>query len=115
MPYFSIQTSKILDKAQADALSVKASGFIAKTLGKPEQYVMTAIIHSVSMSFAGSAGAPAALVCLKSIGLAKDRCPELSKAICGFLNDELGVSPDRTFIDFNPLDGGLFGWNSKTF
>ena len=115
MPYFSIQTSKALDKTSADDLAVKASDFISKTLGKPEAYVMTAVVHSVSMSFGGSVDAPAALACLKSIGLQKERCADLSKAICGFLEKELGVAPDRAFIDFNPLDGGYFGWNNKTF
>ena len=76
---------------------------------------MTSVVPGLAMSFGGDTGRPVALVTLKSIGLAKVRCPELSKAICAFVEKELSVSPDRTFIDFTALDGGFFGWNGKTF
>ena len=66
------------------------------------------------LTFAGT-DAPAAFARLKSIGLPRDRCPELSEEICGFIYQELGVPVDRIFIDFKDLDGSMFGWNGKTF
>ena len=114
MPYFCIDTNQTQDNASTRALMKKASAFIAELLGKPESYVMISIKPGTPLTFTGTDD-PVAFVRLKSIGLPKDRCPELSEKICGFINQELGVSINRIFIDFKDLEGSLFGWNGKTF
>ena len=114
MPYFSIETSKIIDEVGEEAVTHKASAFIAELLGKPESYVMVAVKHSTPMRFGGGL-APAAMVQLYSIGLPGERCPEFSAKICAFVEEELGVAPERIFIDFRDLERSMFGWNGKTF
>jgi hypothetical protein len=114
MPYFCIDTNQTQDDASTRELMKKASAFIAELLGKPESYVMISIKPGTLLTFAGTDD-PVAFVRLKSIGLPKDRCPELSEKICGFINQELGVPINRIFIDFIDLEGALFGWNGKTF
>ncbi len=52
---------------------------------------------------------------LKSIGLPKDKCSDFSKEICEFIEFELGISPDRVYIDFCDIDRKMFGWNKLTF
>ena len=114
MPYFCIDTNQTQDTASIRALIKKASAFIADLLGKPESYVMVSIKPETPLTFAGTDD-PAAFVRLKSIGLPRDRCTELSDKICGFINHELGVPINRIFIDFKDIDRSLFGWNGKTF
>lgn len=114
MPYFSIETNQAMDDAARQKLMKKTSQFVAELTGKPEQYVMIAVEPGTAMTFGGGKG-PTAFVRLKSIGLPTDRCAELSEKICDFIEEELGVPGERTFIDFNALDPNLFGWNGKTF
>ena len=83
-------------------------------LGKPEKYVMVSIEAGKQMMFGGKADLTA-FVQLKSIGLPVDRCAEFSGKICDFLSGELGIQPDRVFIDFTDLERNMFGWDGKTF
>ena len=114
MPYFSVETSKTIDRAGEEAFSRKASAFVAELLGKPEGYVMVAVKHSTAMRFGGGLE-PTAMVQLRSIGLPEARSAEFSAKICAFIEEALGVAPDRIYIDFRNLNRGLFGWNGKTF
>ena len=114
MPYFSIETNQTIDQASNRGLIKKTSTFIAELLGKPESYVMIAIKPETPIIFAGS-DEPAAFVRVKSIGLPKDCCPQLSEKICGLIERELKVPPNRVFIDFKDLEREMFGWNGKTF
>ena len=114
MPYFSIETNQTIDHASNRDLMKKTSAFIAELLSKPESYVMIAIKPATPLIFAGS-NEPAAFVRLKSIGLPKERCSEFSEKICGFVEQELEVPPNRVFIDFKDLERDMFGWNGKTF
>ncbi len=75
---------------------------------------LSAIKPGTPLIFAGS-DEPTAFVRLKSIGLPKNRCSELSEKICGFVEQELKVPPNRVFIDFKDLARDMFGWNAKTF
>lgn len=63
----------------------------------------------------GGSDAPAAYVELKSIGLDTARTPSLSKAVCESLHAELGITPERIYIEFIDIAGHLWGWNSGTF
>ena len=114
MPYFSIETNQEIDQASNPQLMKKTSAFIADLLGKPEAYVMIAVKQGTSLVFGGS-DAPAAFVRLESIGLPKESCTAMSHKICSYIEDELGVLPDRIFIDFRDLERNMFGWNGKTF
>ena len=114
MPYFSIETSKMIDQVGEEAFSHKASVFIAGLLGKPEHYVMVAIRHSTPLRFGGGLE-PAAMVQLHSIGLPRDRCTEFSAKICAFIEETLNVAPDRTYIEFRDIERSMFGWNGRTF
>jgi phenylpyruvate tautomerase PptA (4-oxalocrotonate tautomerase family) len=114
MPYFSIETNKVMDEKATSHLLKKASGFVAGMLGKPESYVMVSIKPDTPMMFGGSS-LPLAFITLKSIGLPQDRCGDFAKRICEFVETELEIAPDRVFIDFTDLDRQRFGWNGKTF
>ena len=114
MPFFKIESNQPMNADETQSILNKSSEFISKMLGKPEKYVMVSVEAGQQMLFGGNDD-PTAFVQLKSIGLPVDRCTEFSGRICQFLSDELGVKPDRIFIDFADLERNMFGWNGKTF
>lgn len=114
MPYLKIETTERLDEVAVQEFLKKASAFAAKLLGKPEKWIMVTIYQGKPMIFDGNTQ-PAAFVELKSIGLAQDRCTALSRALCDFLEAELGIAPDRVYIEFWDINGKMFGWNGGTF
>jgi phenylpyruvate tautomerase len=114
MPYFSIQTNRPLTDDIVAAIGKKTSAFAAELLGKPEAYVMTALTAGCPMTFAGS-DAPAAFVEVKSIGLQEAQCGTAAQKISAFIREELGIEPDRVYIELMDLPRPRFAWNGKTF
>ena len=114
MPYLKIETNKQLNDIARQELLKKTSNFIATMLGKPEKYVMVSLKLDAPMLFGGGTQ-PTAYVELKSIGLRRDQCPAYSKAICDYVEAELNIAPDRTYIEFSDIDGTMFGWDRGTF
>ena len=114
MPYLSVETSQPLGPSQERAFLERATEWVETRLDKPRAVVMVSIMAGRAMAFAGTRD-PAAFVRLKSIGLDAGRCPDLAAELSLFLETELGLSPDRVFIDFQDLDRTLFAWNGKTF
>ncbi len=114
MPHLRIEANIALDGQAAMETAKKASAMCAAALGKPEQYVQV-LVHGSAALVLGGTEAPAAYVELKSIGLSKDRCKDLSQALCGFLEAELSIPANRVYIEFAIIDGALFGWNNSTF
>ena len=114
MPYFKIETNRVTDELKSEVLVKHASSFLAKLLGKPEKFIMVSYNHVLAMLFDGDTQ-PAAYVEVKGIGLNSSSCSDYSKAICEFLESEIGISPDRVYIDFANIDGKMFGWNKSVF
>lgn len=114
MPYLKIQTNCVLENEQGIELSAKASRVVAEQLGKPERYVMVAIDDRKTMLFAGTSS-PLVYMELKSIGLPDDKTTMLSAALCQLVNTELGVNPDRIYIEFANAERHMWGWDRKTF
>lgn len=114
MPYLLIQTNLSLDRAAAAALGRKASTWAAKSLGKSERYVMTQVQAEQIMSFAGG-DAPCAYLQLKSLDLGSEQTPDLSRGLCGLLQQETGIDPERIYIEFVSPPRAFWGWNSATF
>lgn len=114
MPLLKIHTNVTVDADGQRGLLAEASSCVAGALGKPEQYVMVVVEAGQAVMFAAS-DEPAAFVELRSIGLPQARTPELSKALCGLLEECLGIPPDRVFINFADVPRALWGWNNGTF
>lgn len=114
MPTLRIQTNAPDAADRASELLAAASALVAAQLGKPERYVLVTLELNPHMRFAG-ADAPLAYLELKSLGLPEERTPTLSAALCGFLAEHLGISPDRVYIEFASPPRHLFGWNGGTF
>jgi len=114
MPYLKIQTNATVDEQTGKALLAQASSLTAQQLGKPENYVMVALEPPAPMLFAGS-DAPVAYLELKSIGLPQSKTKTLSAALCALMQEALGISADRVYIEFADADRGMWGWNGSTF
>lgn len=114
MPYVKIQSNTHLNEQQAKDLLAKVSRLTARELGKPESYVMVALEPVTSMMFAGS-DEPLAYLELKSIGLPDSKTAQLSEALCGVMEDSLGISKDRVYIEFADAPRKMWGWNGGTF
>lgn len=114
MPLLKLQTNVVLDEEKQATLLTDLSRLVAETIGKPEPYVMvTAAPASLLMS--GKSGA-AAFVEVRSIGgLGTEVNRQLSEKICAALQQSLGVSPDRCYLNFTELQAGDWGWNGETF
>lgn len=114
MPYLKLQTNTAVDRAQTEALLKKLSKTVAQHLNKPESYVMVALEPPIPMLFSGT-DAPLAYLELKSIGLPQNKTAALSKTLCDLVNQELGISQERVYIEFSNASGAMWGWNGDTF
>ena len=114
MPFLRIQTNRDVSGPDRQALVRDASTLVAGQLGKPERYVMVAFEPNPAMVFGGE-DAPLAYLELKSIGLAEDQTAGLSEALCGLVNDRLGIDQDRVYIEFADAPRKMWGWNGGTF
>jgi len=75
---------------------------------------MVSLHEDIPMLFSGNTAATAYSE-VKSIGLPRGKCGEYAAAIGDFLETELSVAPERSYIEFTDIDGALFGWNRATF
>lgn len=112
MPIIRVETSIRLDDNIKKSFAEKLSSFASEILGKPEAVMMITILDGLSICFAAT-HEPSAYLELKSVGLKPEVCGDLSAKLCAFINDELGVNPSRTYIEYKNLDPAMFGWNNK--
>ncbi len=114
MPYLKLQTNQVLSDEEKIALCKIASECIAQSLGKSNNYVMVTIQSDMAMTFADS-DAPCAFAELKSLGLPVEKTETLSGHICELIQRNIGVLPERTYIEFCDAERSMWGWNGKTF
>lgn len=116
MPLIKVQTSVSgPTAADTETLLKSLSASLAKHLGKPESYVMTALEPGVSMTFGGTTE-PVCYVEIKSIGtMAPDKTQAMSQDFCQTLSSALGVPANRIYIEFADARGAMWGWNGSTF
>lgn len=111
MPVLSIESNRPL--LGDNSLKIISSA-IAQMLGKPENYVLVKYAHNPDMLFAGTNEALAFLE-LKSLGLPIDKTTAFSSALAALIQEELGVSSERVYIEFSSPERHMFGWNGGTF
>ena len=112
MPVLQITTNVTVDDAAT--LAKQASSLAAEILSKPESYVMVSIHADADQIFAGS-GDPCAHLVIKSLGLPEAETKAYSAKLCAFIEQQLGIAPSRTYIEFISPERHMFGWNNSTF
>ena len=114
MPLLALQTSARLSNQQRYNLLAPLSQILAECIGKPERYVMV-IVSETAMLMAGAEG-PAAYADIRSIGgLSREVNRKLSERVCGLLQEQLGIPPDRVYLGFTNVSAENWGWNEGTF
>ncbi|NES25681.1 MAG: hypothetical protein F6K41_44000 [Symploca sp. SIO3E6] len=116
MPLIKVQTSVTAPETnQSETLLKKLSASLAKHLGKPESYVMTALEANVPMTFAGTTD-PVCYVEIKSVGsMRPQQTKAMSQDFCEQINQAIGVPTNRIYIEFADAQGYLWGWDGRTF
>ncbi len=115
MPLIKLQTPLKPEPAAVEALLKSLSAALAKQVGKPEAYVMTAFEGGIPMTFAGS-GDPCCYVEIKSVGqFSADQTRAMSEFFCKVIEEKLGIPQKRIYIEFTDAKGYLWGWNGTTF
>jgi phenylpyruvate tautomerase PptA (4-oxalocrotonate tautomerase family) len=114
MPLLTVYTTES-SPPNPNSLLKSLSGLLAKELGKPESYVMTALVPDTSMTFGGTTE-PACYAELKSLGeFSKDATARLSRVLCTALAEGLRVPQNRIYIEFTNPPGHLWGHDGETF
>lgn len=116
MPFIHVKTSVTPpEKTVGDQLLTTLSANLAKQLGKPEAYVMTAFEPNLAMTFGGTFE-PVCFIEIKNIGkMTANQTKAMSQDFCQKINQFLGVPTNRIYIEFADAQGYLWGWNSSTF
>jgi phenylpyruvate tautomerase PptA (4-oxalocrotonate tautomerase family) len=116
MPLLKIQTSATATSPEAvDELLQTLSAKLAKHLGKPESYVMTALETDARMTFGGTFD-PVCYIEVKNIGrMTSEQTKTMSGDFCQEIQSRLGVPKNRIYIEFNDAERHLWGWNGGTF
>jgi len=112
MPYFKITTNREVNAKTRKWLFYAMRQLVIDELGKPSNYIMTAIDGGIPMQFADSED-HLAFVEFKSIGLPDTK--KLSEAICNLIEGELNIPSQRVYIEFTDEPRNMFGHNKTTF
>ena len=115
MPLIKVQTSIAPDSSSVSTLLKALSASLAKHLGKPESYVMTAFEPNIAMTFGGTTE-PVCYIEIKSIGtMSPTQTKTMSQDFCQKIQQAIGVPMNRTYIEFADAKGTMWGWNGATF
>jgi phenylpyruvate tautomerase len=113
MPLLQVQTSA--KTAAPVGLLKNLSAELARTLGKPESYVMVSFEHDAELLFGGTSEL-ACFASLKNIGsFTPAQTEQLSALLCQQLSASLGVAPNRIYIEFVDVKAHLWGHDGSTF
>jgi phenylpyruvate tautomerase PptA (4-oxalocrotonate tautomerase family) len=114
MPFLSLQTNATLTDDARSELAQALAELVSQELGKPLDYVQVHLQLGAFLTFAGTEEKTAFLD-LRSLGLPPDKPPVLSAALCGLLQKQLGVAPQRVFLNFQDMPRSHWGWSGRTF
>ena len=114
MPLIQLHTSVPVPEERRADLLASLSKLVAECIGKPEQYVM-ATVDTPSMLMSGKSG-PAALAEVRSIGGLNGKVNRLiSSRLAKLLQEALGISPERVYLNFMDVAAADWGWRGETF
>ena len=114
MPYLSIQTNQSISQEKQNALLTAASEIVASQLGKPEDYVMAAIIQESPMIFARDRS-PAAFVELRSIGVPDDKRNPVCSRLTELISAHTAIPSSRIYVVLADISPRFWGHQGKTF
>ena len=109
MPFIYISTSaKVKDK---NKLLEEISILISSLTNKPKRFVMAKLEDDSKLFFDNYT--PCCYLEIKSIGSLNPS--EITKPICSFVFEKIGVPMDKIYICFEDVPAEMWGWNGRTF
>ena len=109
MPFINISTSaKVKDK---NKLLEEITILISSLTNKPKRFVMAKLEDDSKLSFDNYT--PCCYLEIKSIGSLNPS--EITKPICSFVFEKIGVPMDKIYICFEDVPAEMWGWNGRTF
>ncbi|XP_051926667.1 macrophage migration inhibitory factor-like [Hippocampus zosterae] len=114
MPIFVVNTNFAKNNLPETLLS-ELTEELTKATGKPDQFIAVHV-HPDQVMMIGGKEDPCALCSFHSNeNISCDQIKQYSKLLCGLLNKQLGISPDRIYIKFVDMDPCNMSWNDTTF
>ncbi len=116
MPVIHTYTSTPITPVQRESLKSTFGQLIEVVPGKSEQWLMCLFEDGLPIYHAGNGADPAALVTVDVYATEPvDGAvwAEMTKGICGALNEQLGIDPARIYIKYATTPD--FGWNNINF
>lgn len=115
MPLIKLQVATTIPDDKKNAILAGASKVVAEATGKPETYVM-AMLEDDAVASLGGTVCPAAFADVRGIGgIGGSTNAAVSKGICDLLQQELGIEPDKVYLNFTDVPGQNWGWKGGTF
>ena len=109
MPYINVSTSVKVD--HKEKLLEEISILISSLTNKSKQFVMAKIDDNCKMYFNDQD--PCCFLELRSIGSLNPA--EMSKPICDFVHEKIGIPTDKIYISFEDVKASMWAWNGRTF
>jgi phenylpyruvate tautomerase PptA (4-oxalocrotonate tautomerase family) len=114
MPCIETKVNVKIPKEKEEAIKAKYGKAIELIPGKSESWLMVTFEDEAKMYFKGSSEGGIAFVEVKLFGKASaDAYSKLTAAISGILNEELGISPSKTYVKYEEVAN--WGWNGNNF
>lgn len=114
MPLIRIETNVGLEEQRKTEIMNMLSRSLAEDLGKEEKWVMVSMAESAILM--GGEPGPAAYVDVRSIGgLNNETNNTIAQHVSKVLHEEMGVAPERLYVNLDSVSAGNWCWNAKTF
>ncbi len=105
-----------LSDTSIENLHHMGSQILSSEIGKSIKYCMVQINSGCSLSFGQDINTPSAYLEVKNIGeLSANLTANISSKLTQLIEEEMGISPDRIYIEFQESERHLWGWNGATF
>ena len=114
MPYIETVTNVKITAEQEKSLKEKLGKAIETIPGKTEKWLMLNFRDGERLYFHGDNNMPICYSEVKIFGQAESGDLEkLTRVLCGIYEEELGVSPENTYVKYEFIDE--WGWNNMNF
>ena len=115
MPLLKVYSSCKLSSSVYEPLSSSLTSTVASTLGKSEDFIMVIFQHTTFQSFGSNAEEPSVYIEFKNVG---NLSPNITTRLSGIISELFAkftdLDPSRMYIEFQPTERHLWGWNGKT-
>lgn len=112
MPFIDTKLNVALSEEKEAVLKKRLGEAITCFPGKSEYWLMLNFSDNNRMWFRGYNSFPVAMVEVQLFGSAtEDACAQMTKTICNIFKEELGISPEHTYVKYEFVD--VWGWNGE--